>query len=247
MSQALQQAQNKRLFVIYGTSGSGKTASLRNLKDQEGVLFLNCESGKEIPFKNKFNVEVISDPWQVIDLINEVEDDPNIHTIVIDSITFLMDMFESLYVYGAEDSRQGWSDYAQYFKKLMQEQISVSKKRYILLAHATEADNDESGLREIVIPVKGALKTKGLEAFFSIVVMTRTMPIKKLPNVGKTDLLTVTDQEEALGFKYVFQTMKTKDTTNTRIRGPMDLWVPDETFIDNDAGMVLDILDEHYA
>ena len=55
MSQALQQAQNKRLFVIYGTSGSGKTASLRNLKDQEGVLFLNCESGKEIPFKNKFN------------------------------------------------------------------------------------------------------------------------------------------------------------------------------------------------
>lgn len=156
----------------------------------------------------------------------------------------MMDMFESLYVFGAEDTRAGWQAYAQFFKGLMQEHISVSKKRFILLAHVDLVDNDETGMSEVVIPIKGSLKRNGLEAFFSIIVMARTMPIKKLPH--QCDLLNITKREEATGFKYVFQTMKTKDTTNTRIRGPMDLWQDEEVFIDNDAGMVLDILDEHY-
>lgn len=240
------QAQNKRLFVICGTSGSGKTASLRNLKDQEGVLYLNCESGKDIPFKHDFNVEIISDPWQVIELFEETADDDNIHTIVVDSITFLMDMFESMYVFGAEDTRAGWQAYQQFWKGLMQEHVSVSKKRIILLAHVDSVENDETGLSEVCIPVKGALKKNGLEAYFSIVVMARTMSIKKLTNAGKTEFLEITPREEALGFKYVFQTMKTKETTNTRIRGPMDLWLDEDVFIDNDAGMALDLIDDHY-
>ena len=241
----MSQTQNKRLFVICGKSGSGKTASLRNLKDQQGVVYINTESGKEIPFRHDFNVEIVNDPWQIVDIIQEAEDDPNIHTIVIDSITFMMDMFESLYVYKAEDTRAGWADYAQFFKALMQEHISVSKKRFILLAHVDTVENEDTGASEVCIPVKGSLKRNGLEAFFSIVVMARTMPIKKLDGF-ENELLNITKREEKLGFKYVFQTMKTKDTTNTRIRGPMDLWQDEETFVDNDAEMVLNILDENH-
>lgn len=237
------QTQNKRLLVVCGESGAGKTASLRNLKDQEGVLFINAESGKEQPFVNNFRTEIVNDPWQVIDLIEEAEDDDSIHTVVIDSITFLMDLFESLYVYGSEDSRQGWADYAQFFKTLMQQHISISKKRFILLAHVETVLNNETGIYETSIPVKGALKKNGLEAFFSIIVMARTMPIKKLDE--KNELLNITKREEKLGYKYVFQTMKTKETTGCRIRGPMDLWQDEETYIDNDAEMVLNILDEH--
>ena len=37
--------KNKRLVLIVGFPGHGKTASLRDIEDQEGVLFLNCESG----------------------------------------------------------------------------------------------------------------------------------------------------------------------------------------------------------
>ena len=235
---------NKRLFVICGDSGSGKTASLKDLKDQKGVVYLNFESGKEVPFVNNFFNETVNDPKDVFDILAEIEDDDSIHTVVFDSITFMMDQFESLYIYGQQDTRQGWADYAQFFKELMQQHIAVSSKRFILIAHVESKENPETGLMETKIPIKGSLAKNGLEAFFSIIVMARTIPVKKLTE--ENDLLNISKREQATGFKYVFQTLKTKDTTGTRIRGPMDLWQDGETFIDNNAQQVLDILDEHY-
>lgn len=37
--------QNDHLVLIGGKSGGGKSASLRNLPEPEGVLYLNCEAG----------------------------------------------------------------------------------------------------------------------------------------------------------------------------------------------------------
>jgi hypothetical protein len=62
----------------------------------------------------------------------------------------------------------------------------------------------------------------------------------------ENDLLKITDREKVVGFKHVFQTQVTKDTINTRIRGPMMLWGDNETFIDNDIQMVIDRLDSYY-
>lgn len=45
MSTALEQP-NDFLILIGGESGTGKSASLMNIKDQEGVLYLNCEAGE---------------------------------------------------------------------------------------------------------------------------------------------------------------------------------------------------------
>ena len=61
------------------------------------------------------------------------------------------------------------------------------------------------------------------------------------------DLLKVTLREESLGFKYVFQTQITKDTVQERMRSPMGLFTDAETFIDNDAALVLKRLNEYYA
>ena len=36
--------ENDNLILIGGESTGGKTASLRNLKNPEGVMYLNCES-----------------------------------------------------------------------------------------------------------------------------------------------------------------------------------------------------------
>jgi len=36
---------NEHLVLIGGVSGDGKSASLRNIKNPEGVLYCNCESG----------------------------------------------------------------------------------------------------------------------------------------------------------------------------------------------------------
>ena len=35
----------KNLVLVAGTSNSGKTASLMNLRKQEGVFYLGCEAG----------------------------------------------------------------------------------------------------------------------------------------------------------------------------------------------------------
>ena len=55
----------KDLVLIAGASSSGKSASLMSLENQEGVLYLNCESGKRLPFPNKFDKHTITDPLQV--------------------------------------------------------------------------------------------------------------------------------------------------------------------------------------
>ena len=63
----------------------------------------------------------------------------------------------------------------------------------------------------------------------------------------KNALLTITEDDEDVGFKYVFQTRLTKDTVNERIRAPEGMWARNETFIDNDVSLVLNRIHEHYA
>ena len=45
---------NDNLVLLVGKSASGKSRSLKNLKNPEGVLYLNCEAGKKLPFRSKF-------------------------------------------------------------------------------------------------------------------------------------------------------------------------------------------------
>ena len=71
------------------------------------------------------------------------------------------------------------------------------------------------------------------------------MPLKELRNY-KSELLHIEPDDEAVGFKYVFQTKITKTTTGERIRGPMGLFSEQETFMDNDAQILLDHLNKFY-
>ena len=104
MTAALQQT-NDNLVLIGGVSGAGKSACLRNIKDQEGVLYLNCEAGKKLPFRNKFMSKVITDPYHIFEGFIWAESQPQIHTIVIDSLSFLMDMFVSVHIMNSAVSR----------------------------------------------------------------------------------------------------------------------------------------------
>lgn len=154
----------KDLVLIAGASSSGKSASLMNLEDHPGVMYLNCESGKRLPFPNKFDKYVITDPLQVYEAFDAAETMPHIHTIVVDSITFLMDMFESLYVIGSTNTMKGWADYNQFFKNLMQVKVAKSTKRVIFTAHTLSQLNENEMVIETKVPVKGALKNQGIEA-----------------------------------------------------------------------------------
>ena len=97
---------NDNLILIVGKSATGKSMCLKDIKDHEGVLYLNCESGKKLPFKNKFKKVTVTDPHTVTGAFTQAEEMPEVHTIVIDSLDFLMDMYESQYVITSPNTMQ---------------------------------------------------------------------------------------------------------------------------------------------
>lgn len=245
--------QNDNLVLISGASATGKSASLMGFDNPEGVMFLACEP-KKLPFKANFfkspadgKPEIrIVDPLQVVEAIEYAETVPEIHTIVIDTATFLFDMFETQYVLTAADTRSAWQEYGQFIKRLFQYYVNKSSKNIIVLAHTKAQLNEQEMIVETKVPVKGAVGGTGIEAFFSTVISTKKMPINKLKEY-QNDLLTITPEDEALGFKYVYQTKLTKETVNERIRSPLNMWSNAETFIDNNVQYVLNRLHEYYA
>lgn len=155
---------NDNLVLICGPSGGGKSASLRNLRNPEGVIYLNCEAGKKLPFPSKFKQVKVTDPKVVFQAFEEAENMPSVHTIVIDSLTFLMDMFESVYVLTAADTMKGWQNYQQFFKELMQDKVARSTKNVIMTAHVLNVLNENEMVVETKVPIKGATKNNGVEA-----------------------------------------------------------------------------------
>jgi hypothetical protein len=217
-----------------------------NLEKPEGVMYLNCEAGKKLPFKTKFKQYVITDPLQVNEAFEAAEKMDDVHTIVVDSLTYLMDMYESVYVLNSANTMAAWGQFSQYFKVLMQQHVAKSTKNVIFTAHTSDTLNESEMVMETKVPVKGSLKNNGIESYFSVVLASKKVPLKVLKEYS-SDLLTITPEEEALGFKYVFQCKLTKETVNERLRGPLGLFDTKETYIDNNMQLVLNRLHEYYT
>lgn len=236
---------NDNLILLGGKSAAGKSASLMGLRNPEGVMYLNCEAGKKLPFKSNFKQFTITDPLQVNEAFERAEEMDDVHTIVVDSLTYLMDMYESVYVLNSTNTMQAWGQFSQYFKVLMQHHVAKSTKNVIFIAHTLDTLNESESIMETKVPVKGSLKNNGIESYFSIVLASKKVPLKTLKDYN-SDLLIITPEEQALGFKYVFQTKLTKDTVNERLRGPLGLFSTLETYTDNNMQMILDRLHEYY-
>lgn len=237
---------NDHLLLIVGKSATGKSAALRNLRNPERVMYLNTEAGKKLPFADKFKYSrVVQDPMQVLAAFDHAETLEDCDTIIVDSLTFLLDMYESKYVKNAADGRTAWGNFAEFFKTLMQEKVAASTKTVIFTAHTKDTFNESEMVIETAVPVKGSLKNNGIEAYFTTVIATKKMKIDDLKDTNPN--LVFTDKELARGFKYVFQTDITKETVNERIRGPMGLFKDEEVYIDNDVQIVIDRFNEYYV
>lgn len=240
----------RTLFMVAGKSATGKSASLMNLKKQEGVLYLNYESSKPLPFPNKFKqIKGAMIANQINAIFQKAEELPEIHTIVVDSITFLMELYESQEVVTASDTRAAWGNYSQFFKNFMQSAVAGSTKNVILIAHNT-TEIDKKGDEHTFIKVKGSLMNNGIEAFLSHIVYSKIIEISELEPDGipnyDPELLHISEEERMLGYKHVFQTRLTKDTVGCRIRSPMGLFKPNQTYIDNDVELLLMYLEKYY-
>ena len=236
---------NNNLVLLCGKSATGKSASLQMLKNPEGVMYLNCENNKKLPFNSKFKEFTITDPTDVPDAIDSVKGDKKIHTIVIDSLTYLMDMYESTKVLTSTNTMKAWGSYAQFMKNMMAQNVGNSDKNIIFIAHTSDIFNESEMVNETMVKVKGSLMNTGIESYFSTVIACKKLGNKRLESY-KSPLLTYNEEEKELEFKYVFQTKLTKDTVNERIRSPMRMWSTQETYIDNDLQSILDRLHEYY-
>lgn len=156
------QQYNDHLVLLCGKSATGKSASLMGLENPEGVMYLNCEAGKRLPFKAKFKQYTVTDPHQVLEAFDAAETMEGVHTIVVDSLTYLMDMYESIYVLPSANGMKAWSDFAQYFKQLMQQKVASSSKSVIFIAHTSDTLNEGEMVMETKVPVKGSLKNNGI-------------------------------------------------------------------------------------
>jgi hypothetical protein len=241
---------NDQLVLITGYSATGKSAALRNIRNQERWLYMGTEAGKRLPFKNKFLSQRISNAYEVHQYMDEIIANPDkIDGAVIDSLTFLMDMFESQYVLNSTNTMKAWSDYQQFFKILMQEKVTIFGKPMIITAHNKDELDEKAMEMKVSVPIKGALKNNGIEAYFSTVVAAKKVALRELEAylVPGNPMLTVNSEEELLGYKHVFQTRPTKQTTGERMRSPMGMFTPEQTFIDNDAQLLLDHLTDFYG
>ena len=238
---------NDNLVLIGGESAAGKSASLRNIRNQEDWLYLNTEAGKRLPFKNKFQSYKIIDPIQVIEAFDAVINKKvSAAGMAIDSLTFLMDQYESQYVLPASNTMAAWGNFQQFYKTIMQEKVAAVGIPVVFTAHVLPVYDEKAMEFKTSVPIKGALKNNGVEAYFSTVVHATKVDLKELESYG-SDLLTITEDDRELGYKHVFQTRPTKKTVGSRIRSPMGMFDRSQTYMDNDVQLLLDHLQAYYA
>ena len=238
-------SQNKNIVLIMGKPNTGKSTSLMKLANQDKMVYMNTDL-KELPFKSRFLKSVdVADAIDVLSYINEIENAPVVEGAVLDTLTFLMSMYERQYVAHAANGQKAWGDYGNFYKEFIHA-IKAGSKDYAILAHEDTVLNEQSMQMETRIPVKGSVGKVGVEADFTTILSTKQMPIKKLEGF-ENDLLHITDEEREDGFKYVFVTRVTKDSIGEKMRSAIGLWNRNELYIDNDLNQVFARLKEYYA
>lgn len=89
-----------------GKPNTGKSTSLMKLPNQDRMVYLNTDL-KPLPFQDKFlrNVQV-ADALDVLTYIQEIENNPNVDGVILDTLTFLMSMYERQYVNNAANGQK---------------------------------------------------------------------------------------------------------------------------------------------
>jgi len=151
--------------AIVGSSGRGKTYSLRNL-DPKSTGFINIE-GKPLPFKNEFKYYYKPKSWdEAYKKLIELAKKDEIKVVVLDSFSKYVDSLLST----ARKIKRNYDIWNYYNEKIGELLYIVSRypKDLFITAH-TEMIETEQGVMEERIAVKGK-EWKGLiEKEFTIV------------------------------------------------------------------------------
>ena len=238
---------DKLTILIEGASGSGKTSSLANLPNPETVLFLNCE-GKELPYKHDFCEFRITDPFQVHAALNKLINKEkfkhpktgemvDISVVILDSFTFLMDMYEAMYVVTSDDTRGAWGTYAVFIRETMLNKVSKLDIPFVATCHILINDDMEEMQKVSRSAIKGSIgKGNGLESYFTTVVYAKRMRLRDIePYLENATMLNLTDEEKFDEKKHVFVTRPAKQHSGDRIKSPRGMFSPNDLYMNNDV------------
>ena len=250
---------NKLTILIEGMSGAGKTSSFENLENQKGVLFLNCE-GKELPYQNDFCSFKITDPYQIHGALNKLiakeqfkhpktGEMVDIHTVVLDSFTFLMDMYEAMYVRTAEDTRGAWGNYGNFLRETMLDKVAKLDIPFLATTHIMVNDDMETLERVSRAAIKGSVgKGNGLESFFTTVVYAKQLRLKDIePFLEAASMLTLSEEERFDEKKHVFVTRPAKQHSGDRIKSPRGMFGVKDLYTNNDTQMLINHIRNFYG
>lgn len=225
--------RNRKVVLVLGPSGSGKTRSLKELIDTNGdkIAYINLDGKLNLPFKGKNKIGkfiVPSDPLQVNIGVKELEEDPNIEYIVIDTLSFYLDQLEQKHVIFEHDSQSAWGKtYAAQVKELLHFANNISKKHWIFLSHTQEGE-----LKNFITPTKayakGAVGRLGVEAYFDTVLYTNIFD----------------DNSKEDGIGYRFQVKKTKETKGLSVKSPEGMF-KDPYTKDNNIIKIFEAIDSY--
>lgn len=224
---------NKKMVLVLGPSGQGKTYSLKNLVQNHGqeMAYINMDGKTNLPFKGKTNIAkfiIPNDPLDVIAGVKKMDATEGIEYIVIDTLSFYLDQLEQKHVIFSHDSQGAWGKvYAAQVKELLHFAANVSKKSWIFLSHTQEGE-----LKNFITPTKayakGAVGRLGVEAYFDTVVYTRVFD----------------DDTKEDGIGYGFQVRKTKETKGLSVKSPEGMF-PTPFLDDNDILQIFAAIDNY--
>jgi hypothetical protein len=237
------------LVAVVGEPSSGKSYAMKYLEDPMSVANFDCDL-KPNPHRVKYlaNIKVAS-PKEVFEVLQMCIDNPDVKTIVIDTITYLMRTYKTLYVDNAEDTRASWGEYLKYYNKVMLMLKEASThKNIIVLAHVSEHFDEvrEHNISSMVLQGQAAKSPIG---DFCTVVECKSIVITKrfLKSAEGNANLNFTKDELEDGIKYYFVTRKTKTNPATLARSASDLWEREELYVDNSIQILIDKLDKYYS
>jgi len=219
-----------QLVFIIGKSGSGKSTSIRNLNSDETIIINTDQKALPFPkFNSKYNDEKgnylkTSDTSLVVSKLKEAHKNPNVKTIIIDTLSRLGTDYIMSSGFRNEKGFDKWNrlsaniyDIINIINDKLREDIIV-----YVFAHPEQISDDFGGASERILMPGKQLNNFVLESFSSIVLYTEVLSVHGQPN------------------EYTFRTQVRNDTAKT----PIDMF--DEVNIPNDLEVVSQAIKEYY-
>lgn len=208
------------ISLISGTSGSGKSYSLRNLgKD---TVVLNVER-KMLPFQGNITNVPIGSTFKLFEAINRLHNNDTYKNIVIDSFSEFTDLLLAECKHRAKGF-DVWNLYNTEIYNLFQALKNV-KNKYIFVIGHTEILTDSDGVRIERMKVKGREHEGMIEKNATCVFYSKT--IRKQDGQG-VDYKFITNTDGSLPAKTPFGMFN-------------------EFLIDNDVAAIVKVFDTFYA